>query len=172
MRNRMVMPDLLIIIRSSVSFTSLIATRLPVLSVIFIARTPLPPRLVMRYSSSWLRLPKPFSLTTNNSCVGSDTQTMPTTRLPGTSSRRIPRTPAAERPMERASLSLKRTARPVREARITSAFGASSCTSRIRSPSLMVMALMPAVRGREYASSGVFFTVPCSVQNMRKVFSR
>jgi hypothetical protein len=45
---RMVIPDLLIIIKSLSSVTDLIVTNLPVLSVIFIVLTPLPPRLVLR----------------------------------------------------------------------------------------------------------------------------
>ena len=54
---RITTPDLLIIIKSLSSVTVLIATSLPVFSVMSSVFTPLPPRLVMRYSSTSLRLP-------------------------------------------------------------------------------------------------------------------
>ena len=49
---RMAIPDLLIIIKSSPSATLLIATNCPVLSVIEMVFTPLPPRLVILYTAS------------------------------------------------------------------------------------------------------------------------
>ena len=42
-----------------------------------------------------------------------------------------------------------------------------TCTSISSSPSSILIALMPVVRGFEYCDSAVFFTVPCLVANSR-----
>ena len=124
--SRITIPLLLMIMRSFWSVTFFIATSRPVFSVMFRVFTPLPPRLVLRYTSSSfssttaVRLPYPFSLTTITvSFFGSLTTIMPTTAS-SSPSRRIPRTPVETRPMVRTAFSLKRTARPLRLAMISS----------------------------------------------------
>ena len=145
---RIVRPDRLIIIRSLSSVTAWIEISFPVFSVILIVLTPLPPRFVMRYSSRSVRLPYPFSLSTNTSCpLSGSTQIMPTASSP--SSSEMPRTPAPTRPIGRTVRSLKRIALPSRAAIITSASPLVSFASMSWSPSRMTMALTPLLRGRE-----------------------
>ena len=54
---RMTMPLAVMSISSSASVTLLRATTLPLRSVVLMLMTPLPPRRVLRYSSTCVRLP-------------------------------------------------------------------------------------------------------------------
>ena len=163
---RRVMPDLLMITMSISSSTLLKATSSPVRSVIFIVFTPFAPRRVMRYASSGVRLPEPVCESTI--IVVSEsffTATRPTTESP--SSRVMPRTPELTRPIERRSLSWKRTARPVRLARRISESPSVSSTPTRVSPGRMRMAFLPLAITRAYSVSDVFFTRPLAVANTR-----
>ncbi len=75
----------------------------------------------------------------------------------------MPRTPAAVRPIARTSPSGKRTALPPDEQSITSRVPSVMATPTSLSPGSRPTAMMPAMRGRENAESGVFFTVPVAV---------
>ncbi len=67
---RMILPNWLMTISSEVSLTSRIDAVLPTLGVAFRLFTPCAPRAVRRYSSTSVRLPKPFSVTVRMSdCV-------------------------------------------------------------------------------------------------------
>src|SRR6266446_6937547 len=65
----MTLPLWVMIMTSDSSVTCRVATTEPLRSVVFILTTPLPPREVMRYSASGVRLPKPFSATVSMSVV-------------------------------------------------------------------------------------------------------
>ena len=60
---RMILPYWLISMTSDFSVTCAMPTTLPLRSVVLTLITPLPPRLVRRYSSAGVRLPYPFSVT-------------------------------------------------------------------------------------------------------------
>ena len=66
----MITPLFVIIIKSSSPVTVLKHTRGPFFSVIRRVLTPLPPRPFKAYSLAAVRLPYPFSLTTNTSRSG------------------------------------------------------------------------------------------------------
>ena len=79
------------------------------------------------------------------------------------SATRMPRTPAAVRPIGRTSDSWKRMALPELAHSMMSHSPSVMATSTSRSPSWSSIARMPAVRGRENESSEVFLTVPSLV---------
>ena len=87
-----------------------------------------------------------------------------TATMPTTSSlsllRVIPLTPEAPRPIGRVLLSSNLIAFPDFTANITWLLPVVSFASKRTSPSLMLIALMPLVLGREYCSNEVFFTWP------------
>ena len=87
-----------------------------------------------------------------------------TSSLPS-SSKVIPRTPVAVRPITRTALSWKRMARPLRLAMIISLLPFVMRTSITLSSSRIVIAFTPFCRGREYCSSNVFLITPFFVQN-------
>ena len=142
------------------------ATSLPVFSVIFRVLTPLPPLLVILYSSKSVLLPNPFSLTTStlwaaaSSAVGSYA-IEPITL--SSSSIFIPLTPEAVRPIGLASVSSKRQQRPSMAATSIWLLPFVRTASKSSSPSLTVMALIPLARGLEYASRVVFLIMPLLV---------
>src|SRR5206468_2328572 len=76
------------------------------------------------------------------------------------SSRFMPRTPRAVRPIGRTSFSSKRTALPESENSITSCSPSVSAAPIRKSPSSRSTAIMPALRGLLKSLSGVFLTVP------------
>ena len=163
----MVTPDLQVMMRSSFSVTYKIPTRLPVLSVTLMVFTPLPPLLVIRYSSIGVRFPYPFSLTTNIVRVASSlfTQIIPTTSS-FSSSTSIPVTPMAPRPVARTFTSSKRIARPDFKANIISEAPSVMRASSNSSPSLMVIAFTPLALGLLKSSRDVFLMIPFLVQSM------
>src|SRR5690606_836744 len=127
----MVIPLLHVIKRSSFSVTSNSPTNAPVFSVILSVFTPLPPRLVKRYSSMAVRFPYPFSLTTSTVVFFSSfllTQIMPITSS-CSSSTSIPITPMAPLPVARTFSSEKRIALPLLTAIITSQLPSVSLAS-------------------------------------------
>src|SRR5436190_7522746 len=159
---RMVTPLMQVIIKSSFTATSIMPTKVPVLSVTLMVFTPFPPRLVIRYSSIAVFLPKPFSLTTNTVLDDNSsefTQIIPTTSSPG-SSASIPATPIAPRPVGLTLSSLKRIARPLFTAIIISLLPSVSFASSNSSPSLIVIAFTPVCLGRLKSSSAVFLMIP------------
>ncbi len=160
-----VIPDLQVIIKSSVPFTSNMPTSFPVFSVTFIVFTPFPPLLVMRYSSTGVFLPKPFSLITNTVDADSPlfTQIMPITSSVW-SSTSMPPTPIAPRPVGRTVVSGKRIARPLLRAIIISQLPSVIFAASSSSPSIMVMAFTPVALGRLNSSSTVFLITPFLVQ--------
>ncbi len=83
----------------------------------------------------------------------------------------MPRTPAAVRPIGRTSFSSKRIALPPLEHRMICRWPSVMSTPTSRSPASSSMAMMPAWRGRENASSEVFLTVPCAVAMNTNLFS-
>ena len=82
----------------------------------------------------------------------------------------MPRTPAAVRPIGRTSFSSKRIALPPLEHRMICSVPSVMSTPTRRSPASSSMAMMPAWRGRENASSEVFLTVPCAVAMNTNLF--
>jgi len=76
---------------------------------------------------------------------------------------RMPRTPAAVRPIGRTSSSRKRIALPPDVQSMTSRVPSVIATPTSLSPGSRPTAMMPADRGRENAESGVFLTVPVAV---------
>ena len=79
------------------------------------------------------------------------------------SSRVIPFTPAAVRPMVRTSPSLKRIALPELANNMTSESPVVKATSIRSLPSRKSIAIIPLARGRENCWSDVFLTVPFDV---------
>ncbi len=158
---RMVMPDLQVMIRSSLSVTLNKPTKLPVFSVTLMVFTPLPPLLVIRYSSTDVLLPKPCSLTTKTVRLGSSLciQIMPTTSS-FSSSTSIPPTPMAPLPVARTLFSGKRMALPLFTASIISWFPSVNFAIINSSPSTMVIAFTPFARGRLKSSRDVFLIIP------------
>ena len=137
-------PCSVIIIKSSVSTTSLIEIILPTFSVVRIVKTPLPPLFLNGYASIPVRLPNPFSLTA---------RTVPDlliTIIPITTSPSltlIPRTPIVFRPVGRTSDSLNLIALPFEEPSITSFEPSVSLASISLSPALISIAYMPPLIG-------------------------
>src|SRR5690606_19428555 len=87
-RTRFTTPLRVISISSSPFWTSLMATTLPDLPLVLKLITPLPPRRWRRYSSTGVRLPRPFSVTTSSVVSGAAslrTTTIPTTWSPSSS---------------------------------------------------------------------------------------
>ena len=78
----------------------------------------------------------------------------------------IPRTPEAPRPIGRVLASSNRMAFPDFNANITWLSPVVSLASNNSSPSRMVIALIPLVRGLEYCSKDVFLTCPFLVAMM------
>ena len=158
---------------SSESRTVSAPTTPPVLSPVFMVMIPLPPRDWTRYSSKPVRLPMPLMPATSSAASG--TTTVAATRAsPG--SRLMPRTPPAERPIDRTSASLKRMLIPSLVISTTSSPGSFTSlfstmlprvnfTSIRASPGSMPMAMMPPLRTLENSLREVFFTVPCCVAN-------
>ncbi len=159
---RIVTPLLQVIIRSSVSATSRIPTKVPVFSVTLIVFTPFPPLLVILYSSIAVLLPYPFSLTTNtvlDACSSGFTHIIPTTAS-FSSSTSMPATPMAPRPVGLTLVSLKRMARPLFTAIMISHLPSVIFASRSSSPSLIVIAFTPVCLGLLKSSSSVFLMIP------------
>ena len=140
---RTIWPPTVMSMISSFDFTAKAPQTSPVLAVVFMVMMPLPPRVCVRYSSNSVRLPTPFSPATN-SVASLATMAAATRRsfLP----RRMPRTPAAVRPIERTFSSLNRMLLPSLVISTTSSWPVVSLTVMRRSPSLMPMALMPVRR--------------------------
>ncbi len=153
---RIVTPDLLIIIKSFSSVTLLIATNLPVFSVMFNVFTPFPPLRVIRYigspssSLSFVLLPNPCSETTKMvSSESGSIQIMPITQSWSSSSSLMPLTPVAIRPIGRTSVSENRMARPLRFAMIICWLPSVKRTDITLSSSRIVMAFTPFCLGLE-----------------------
>ena len=165
----MVTPDLQVIIKSSESNTSINPTNAPVLSVTLMVLTPLPPLLVIRYSSIGVLLPKPFWLTTKMVLSLSSllTHTRPTTSSPS-SSTSIPATPIAPLPVGLTFSSGKRMALPDFTAIITSLLPSVNLAANNSSPSLMVIAFTPLTLGRLNSSKHVFLMIPFLVHKTIK----
>ena len=168
------MPDLEEKIRLSVSLTARTATTRPLRPSVRMSMRPLPPRLCARvepsslctrYSFMGVRLPKPLSQAVKRSSVSS--QTMPPTTS-SLSARSMPMTPAALRPMTRASFSSKRIDMPVAVERSTWSAPLVTSTSTRRSPSFRPSAMMPALLTLRYSCSAVRFTWPLAVRKKRK----
>ena len=166
---RITIPSLVTITISSVSTTSLIATIFPVFSDAFTVKIPFPPRWLMRYSSSSLRLPKPFCVATRILVPLRRRFTAPTTLSPLPS--RIPRTPAAERPIGRISSSWKRMASPFCVPMTISCVASVNLTSVSWSPFFKFAATIPFRRGLLNSDRTTFFTMPCSVNIKTKCAS-
>ena len=79
----------------------------------------------------------------------------------------MPRTPMVSRPMARTSPSSHMMALPALDTMSTFSPGATRFTEMRRSLSFRLMAIRPSRRVRSYRSIDVFFTMPCSVANMR-----
>ncbi len=75
----------------------------------------------------------------------------------------IPLTPLDVLPMERASSSLKRAARPFLVTSINSCEPFVNLAPMSSSPSSKTIPFIPPCLGLEYSSRFVFFTVPCFV---------
>ena len=168
------MPDLVEKINESVSVTLRTATTRPLRPSVRISMRPLPPRLCARvepsslctkYSFIGVRLPKPDSHAVKRSSVSSQTMP-PTTSSP--SARSIPITPAAERPMTRASFSSKRMDIPCAVESSTWLLPLVSSTSTKRSPSFRPSAMIPDLLTLRYSCSAVRFTWPLAVRKNRK----
>ena len=166
---RMIIPSLVTMTTSSVSTTSLIATIFPVLSEAFTVKMPFPPRWLVRYSFSSLRFPKPFCVATRMDVPLRRKFTAPITLSPLPS--RIPRTPAAERPIGRISSSWKRIARPFCVPITISCVASVSFTSVSWSPFFRFAAIIPLRRGLLNSERTTFFTNPCSVNIKTKCAS-
>ncbi len=119
---------------------------------------PLVPRPWRVYSVIGVRLPKPFSVAVSTDCCSFSATSSAITFCP--SSRFMPRTPRAVRPIGRTSFSSKRTALPESENSITSCSPSVSAAPIRKSPSSRSTAMMPALRGLLKSFSGVFLTVP------------
>ena len=130
------------------------ATNVPFFSVIVNVLTPFPPRFVLRYSWIEVRLPNPFSVTTKISWF-IVTISIPTATSP--SSKKIPRTPAAVRPIGRTSVSSNQTAFPPLDAIIISDVFLTPISS---SSSRKERAIKPLVRIWPNADNVVRFTTP------------
>ena len=163
-----VRPDTQVIIKSLCSVTAKIPTKRPIFSLTLIVFTPLPPRLVILYSFKFVLLPNPLSLTTITvlSVESVSIQIIPTTSS-FESSTSMPRTPIAPRPVNLTLDSGNRIARPERKAIIISCLPLVNLTSKSSSPSLIVMAIIPFVRGRLKSSNKVFLIIPFFVQNIK-----
>ena len=139
---RTIIPFLLERTTSSPSLTSIIATTLPFLSFVIIVLTPFAPLLVMRYCSSGVLFPYPFSVTVRISSPFATS--ISTTSSPFLS--RIPMTPAAVLPIERTSSSLNTHAFPLADEITIFSPPSSSFTFTSSSPSFRFMARIPLER--------------------------
>ena len=158
--SRMILPVSVTSITSSVSDTWVTPTIDPVFSVTLRVMTPFPPRDWTRYSPMAVRLPNPFSVTVRRVPWGWRIS-IPTTASP--SSRSIPRTPTAARPIGRTSSSWNRMDIPCRVERKTSSWLEVIAVAISWSPSFRPIAMMPPARGLEYSMSSVFLMTPCAV---------
>ena len=154
-------PPVVMSIISSSGLTNTAATTLPLRSEVWIAIMPLVPRPWRVYSLIGVRLPKPFSVAVSTDCDSDSATSMAMTRCP--SSRLMPRTPRAARPIGRTSFSSKRTALAASENSMTSCAPSVTAAPIKKSPSSKSTAMMPAFRGLEKSVSGVFLTVPSAV---------
>ena len=93
-------------------------------------------------------------------------------RTSSPSARRMPRTPVAVRPIERTSLSAKRTALPLEANSMTSLSPPVSATPISASLSSRLIAILPRCRRKANSVSGVFLTVPLRVAKNTKRSSR
>ena len=157
---RIRIPPLVVSITSSASVTLAIATTGPLRSVTLMSISPLPPRFCERYSVKGVRLPKPLAQTVRRLAGSSSplATTIPTTSSP--SSRSIPRTPKAGRPIERTFDSSKRIDIPSLVERITWSLALVRATPISSSPSSSPRAMIPRPSGRLKAGRSVFLTVP------------
>ena len=150
-------PESEISMTSSPSSTRSAPTTSPLRAVALIAMSPCPPRPWTRNSSTGVRFPKPLAVT-DSTCPAPPATMSEMTRssLPS----RIPRTPREVRPMARTSCSRNRIALPPFEKSMTSRSPSVRSAPARESPSSRCTAMIPALRGRENASSRVFLTTP------------
>ena len=161
---RITTPSSRISIRSSLPSTTFRQTSFPVFSVMFIAIIPLPARDWLRYASSGVRLPMPFSVIAIMQ-ESFTTGHISTTR--SSSSSLMARTPAAFLPIARTSCSLKRMLMPFAVPMMNSSSPAESATEISSSPSRRFWAIMPPLRMFENSETWVFLIMPFLVQSTR-----
>ena len=144
MAQRKNIPFWVITISSSLSPTLFKATASPFLSVTFIFTTPLPPRLVKRYSFTGVRLAKPNSVTVNTVASFSATiMAITSSFLPSLT----PRTPFAPLPISLTFSSGNLTALPLRVPINNSCFPSVISTPISSSFFSKVIPMMPPLRG-------------------------
>src|SRR3989344_3279111 len=150
------MPFLLMNMRSSSSVTDFMATTLPLRSLQIMFLTPRPPLFVSRYIETAVRLPYPFSVAVKRDLVSSAT-TMPIT---SSSLKDMPLTPVALRPMALTLFSSNRSALPSFVAMMTCWLPSVNAAWISSSFSLRVTAMMPALRGLLKSLRFTFFMTP------------
>ena len=151
---------------SSVGSTLVARTSAPLRLLVLIAITPPPPRFCVLNSSIKVRLPKPFSQAIRISRTSSSITT--SDLISSSPLRRIPRTPLALRPIERASFSSKRMALPLEANNMTSWLPLVIRALTNLSSSSRLTAIRPLERIVANCSSSTRLTVPLAVAKKTK----